>query len=59
MFWLESEGKRPLGRPEHKWNDIRMDLRKVACKDVDWINLSQDRDHLPGLLNTIMKLRVP
>jgi hypothetical protein len=22
------EGKRPLGRPRHRWEDIRMDLRK-------------------------------
>jgi hypothetical protein len=25
------EGKRPLGRPRHRWEDgIRMDLRKIA-----------------------------
>jgi hypothetical protein len=23
------EGNRPLGRPRHRWEDIRMDLQKV------------------------------
>jgi hypothetical protein len=27
------EGKRPLGRPRHKWEDnIRMDLHEVGCR---------------------------
>jgi len=27
------EGKRPLGRPRHIWEDnIKMDLQKVGCK---------------------------
>ena len=25
------EGKRPLGRPRHKWEDITMDLQEVGC----------------------------
>jgi len=40
------EGKRPLGRSWHRWEDnIKMDLRDVewgVC--VDWIDLAQDRD---------------
>jgi hypothetical protein len=24
----KSEGNRPLGRPRHKWEDTRMDLKK-------------------------------
>ena len=32
------EGKRPLGRPRRRWVDnIRMDLREVACGYMDWI----------------------
>jgi hypothetical protein len=39
------EGKRPLGRPRHRWEDnIRMDLQEVGCRGVDWIGLAQDRD---------------
>jgi hypothetical protein len=30
------EGKRPLGRRRHKWEDnIRMDLQEVGCGCVD------------------------
>ena len=39
------EGRRPLGRPRHRWEDnIRMDLREVECGCVDWMELAQDRD---------------
>jgi hypothetical protein len=39
------EGKRPLGRPRHRWeNGIRMDLREIGLGNVDWIRLVQDRD---------------
>jgi hypothetical protein len=37
------EGKRPLGRPRHRWvNNIRMDLVDVGWGDFDWIGLAQD-----------------
>jgi hypothetical protein len=38
------EGKRLLERPTPRWEDnIRMDLRKIAWKNVDWIHQIQDR----------------
>jgi hypothetical protein len=38
------EGKRPLGRPKHKWeNNIKMDLRKIGIDGANWILLAQDR----------------
>jgi hypothetical protein len=37
------EGKSPLGRPRHRWeNNIKMDLQKVGW-GMDWIDLAQDR----------------
>jgi hypothetical protein len=37
------DGKRPLGRPRHRWVDnIRMDLLELGGGDVDWIGLAQD-----------------
>jgi hypothetical protein len=37
----QSEGKRPLGRPRHRWVDnIRKDLGEVGRVDVDWIGLA-------------------
>jgi hypothetical protein len=39
------EGKTPLGRPRRRWEDgIRMDLREIGWRSVDWIQLAQDRD---------------
>jgi hypothetical protein len=31
------EGKRPLGRPRHRWEDIKMDLQEVGGGGGDWI----------------------
>jgi hypothetical protein len=40
------EWKRPRGRPRHRWQDnIRMNLKEIGWKRVDWIHLAQDRDH--------------
>jgi hypothetical protein len=39
------EGKRPLGRPRHRWEDnIKMDLKEVGRVSGDWMELAQDRD---------------
>jgi hypothetical protein len=39
------EGRRPLGRPRRRWVDtIKMDLREIGFRDVDWIHLAQVRD---------------
>jgi hypothetical protein len=35
------QGKRPLGRPMHRWEDkYRMNLGKLRLKIVDWIRLA-------------------
>jgi hypothetical protein len=36
-----------------------MDLRKIRCDSIDWIDLVKDRDQWRALVNTVMKLRVP
>jgi hypothetical protein len=39
------EGKRPLGRPRHRWEDnIKMDLQEVGGGRGDWMELAQDRE---------------
>jgi len=54
------EGKRPLGRARRRWEDnIKMDFQEVLCEGMDWIDLAQDRDWWPALVNAVMKLRVP
>jgi hypothetical protein len=53
------EGRRPLGRPRHRWEDnIMMDLREVGCGCVDWMELAQGRDRWRALDGAVMKLRV-
>ena len=49
------EGKKPLGRPRSRWKDnIKMDLQKVGCGFMHWIELAQDRDRW-----RVINLRVP
>ena len=56
----KSEGKRPLGRSRHRWEDnIKMDLQEVGCEGMDWIDLVQDRDRWRALVNAVLNLRVP
>jgi hypothetical protein len=39
------EGKRPLVRPRHKYEDnIKIELRGIGWGVMDWIHLAQDRD---------------
>jgi hypothetical protein len=34
------EGKRPLGKPRHRWVDnIKMDLGEIGWGGVDWIRI--------------------
>jgi hypothetical protein len=55
----KSDGKRPLGRPRHRWGDgIRMDLRDIGWRSVEWFHLAQDRERWRALVNTVMNLQV-
>jgi hypothetical protein len=39
------EAKKPLGRPRRRWEDgIRVDLRKISWRSVEYIRLAWDRD---------------
>jgi hypothetical protein len=56
------EGKRPLGRPRCRWEDIiKIDFQKVGeggdCGD--WMKLAQDRDRWRALVFTVTDFRVP
>jgi hypothetical protein len=56
----KSEGKGPLGRPRHRWEDnIKMDLPEVERWRMDWIDLAQGRDTWRALVNAVINLRVP
>jgi hypothetical protein len=56
------EGRRPLGRPRHRWVDnikIGLDLREIGWDGVDWVDLARDRDRWRDLVSAVMNLRVP
>jgi hypothetical protein len=54
------EGKRPLGRPRHRWEDnIKMDLGEIRIDEANWIQLAQDRVQWRAFVNTVMNLQVP
>jgi hypothetical protein len=50
------EGKRPRHRCE---DNIKMDLQEEGCGGTDWIEMAQDRDRWPALVNAVMTLQVP
>ena len=53
------EGKRPLGRPRHRWEDnIKMHLQEMGGGCGDWMELAQDRDRWRALVNTVMNFQV-
>ena len=56
---VEKSGRRgPLGRPRFRWKDnIKMDLQEMGW-DMDWIELSQDKDRWRAVVNAVMNLRV-
>jgi hypothetical protein len=39
----KSEVKRPLGRPNHRWVDIKMNTKALGLEDADLIRLTEDR----------------
>ena len=46
FYMLTPAGKRPLGRPRHRWEDnIRMDLKEIGINTRNWVDLAQDRDY--------------
>ena len=53
------EGRRPLGRPRHRWEDnIKMGLQEVGAVG-DWMELAQDRERWWALVSMVMNFRIP
>ena len=43
-------GKRPLGRPKHRWEDnIRMDLKEIGINTRNWVDSVQHGDYWRAL----------
>jgi hypothetical protein len=53
------EGNRTLGRLRCKWEDnITMDLRNIGWGGMDWIDVTEDKDHWRSVVKTVLKLQV-
>jgi hypothetical protein len=53
------KGKRPLEKPRRRWEDgIKMDLREIGWGEVEWIHLTEDRDHWRAVVNVVMNFQV-
>jgi hypothetical protein len=53
------EGKRPFGRPRHRWEDnIKLDVQEVGCGGMDWIKLAEGRDSWRALVDAVRNLKV-
>jgi hypothetical protein len=54
------EGKRPLRRPIHRWEDhIKMDFRDIGWGGMDCTDLVHNWGQWMTLVNTVINLRVP
>jgi hypothetical protein len=40
-------------------DNSKMVLREIGWDGMDWIDLTQDRDHWRALVNTVLNLQVP
>jgi hypothetical protein len=57
--YLTPEGKIPLARSRYRWEDnIRMNLREIRWRFVDWMHLGQDRDQWRAVVNTVMNYQL-
>ena len=53
------EGKRPLGRPRHRWvGNNKMDLHEEGCEGTDWIELAHYMARWRAFVNEVKNFRV-
>jgi hypothetical protein len=52
------EGKRPLGRPRHRWeNNINILLQGRGWEDMNWIHVGHDWDKWQDFVNTVINFQ--
>jgi hypothetical protein len=59
IFVRGTEVKRPLKRSVHRGEDnIKMDIKEMGPEDVEWINMTQEKDKWRAFVNTVLKFWV-
>jgi len=59
-FDLKTCREGPLGRSRRIWEyTIKLDLKEIKWEVVDWIHLTQNRNHWRDLVKVVMNLWVP
>ena len=54
------EGKRPLERARcRRADNIKIVLQDVGLGTIDWIDLAQNRERWPAVVNAVMNFQVP
>jgi hypothetical protein len=38
------EGKKQLGIPRRRWEDIEVDAKEIGCEGMDCTHLAEDKD---------------
>ena len=49
MLTCTPTGKRPLERPRHRQDNIRMDLEEIGNNVGNWVDLAQDMNYWRAL----------
>ena len=55
MLTGKPTGKRPLGRPRRRWED----LEEIDVNAGNWVDSAQERNYCRALVNAALNLRVP
>ena len=60
MLTDKPRGKRPLGRPRHRWEDnTRMNLEEIGINAGNWVDSPHDGNYWRALVNSALNLLVP
>jgi hypothetical protein len=54
------ERDKPLGKYKNLWEDtIKMSVKEIQCKGIDWVSLAQERVKWQAVVHTVMNLQKP
>lgn len=51
--------KRQLGKPWHRWEDMKVYIKEKEQEVVDWIGCGSEQGEMRDLLNVVMNVQIP